>query len=303
MRAFLYLGLWGVALFAATPFRAQAAPEIPVELSQVGITEKLGERVDLGLQFKDEAGNLVPLRQVVDGRKPTVLFIVYYSCPNLCNFFLNGALETLKKLSLTPGRDFNILTVSMDPREGSELAAQKKENYLKAYGRDGAGAGWRFWVNETQLTQLPEDMHLAMPKNPERLKSVRALADQVGFRYRYEKTDGQFAHTAAMVVLTPEGIISRYLYGISFQPRDLRLSLVEASDGKVGNAMDRLLLFCYHYDPKSRKYALFATNLMRLASILTVVIVALGLGVLIARDRRRTLAARRDKSLSQSRDV
>ena len=271
---------------------AQAAPEIPLELQNVGVEEKLGASVDLTLQFRDETGQMVPLRTVINGHKPTLLFMVYYSCPSLCNFFLNGALEVMKKMSLSPGTDYNILTVSIDPRETPELAAKKRQSYLQALGRKGAEEGWRFWVNDQTVAKIPAQMQVSsVAKSNERLTSARALADQVGFRYRYDPKDDQYAHAAAMMVLTPEGKISRYLYGISFQPRDLRLALVEAGDSKIGNAIDRLLLFCYHYDPKSRTYAIFINNVMKAASALTVLLIGLWVAWLSRGERRKPTPA------------
>lgn len=276
----LLLALWAPG--------ALATPEIPLELKDVGVEEKLGSAVDLNLLFRDETGLTVPLRTVVNGHKPTLLFLVYYSCPSLCNFFLNGALEVMKKMSLSPGKDYNILTVSIDPRETPELAAKKRQSYLQALGRKGAEEGWRFWVNDQTMAKIPAEMQISsVAKAGERLTSARALADQVGFRYRYDPKDDQYAHAAAMMVLTPEGKISRYLYGISFQPRDLRLALVEAADSKIGNAIDRLLLFCYHYDPKSRTYAIFISNLMRAASAVTVLLIGLWVALLFRSERRK----------------
>ncbi len=277
-----------IAALGAAP--AMAAPEIPLELKDVGIVEKLGSSVDLNLKFRDEAGQLVSLRSVVDGRKPTLLFLVYYSCPSLCNFFLNGAMEVMKKVSLSPGNDYNILTVSIDPRETPELAAKKRQSYLQAFGRKGAEAGWRFWVGDVTSTKVPKNMQISSAaKVGETLTSVRALADQVGFRYRYDPKDDQYAHAAGMMVLTPDGKISRYLYGISFQPRDLRLALVEAADRRIGNAIDRLLLFCYHYDPKSRTYAIFISNFMRAASAATVLFIGLWIAILFRSERHRAV--------------
>ncbi len=247
---------------------AFAAEKIPPELENVGIEEHLGAQVDLNLNFKNELGQVVPLRSLVDGRKPVILNIVYFTCPNLCNFFLNGFVESLQKLQWGPGKEFQILTVSMDPRETAPLAIKKKESYLKFYGRAGAEKGWHFWTEAA-----PEIVNKGVARiSPDEQGNVKKLAEQVGFKYKFNKEENQFAHTAAMMILTPDGRVSRYLYGIEFKPTDLRLALVEASGNKIGNVMDRLLLFCYHYDPKTKKYALYANNLMRAAGALTTVI-------------------------------
>lgn len=297
MKNSLISGLF-ILLFSLT---AQAKPEVVPELKNIGIEEKLGAQLDLNLKFHDEEGQIVSLRNVVDGRKPTLIFLVYYNCPGLCNFFLNGAVEVLKKVPMTPGKEFNILTVTMDPREDSALAKAKRQSYFEVYGRKIDPSGWRFWANETIVETIPKEYELVKVEDPSKLKSVRALADQIGFRYRYDKKDDQFAHAATMVVLTPEGKISRYLPGISFQPRDLRLALAEAGGGKIGTVVDRLLLFCFHYDPNSRSYALFVTNLMRAGAALTVLMIALGIMIMSYRQKKiERNKEKQNKSISQN---
>lgn len=267
-----------ILLWALSPL-APAAEKIPMELQNVGITEHFGEQVDLNLQFRNEKGELVPLRSVVNGRKPVLLFLAYYGCPNLCNLFLNGATDGLKKLEWTAGKEFQIVTVSIDPREDAELARGKKNAHITAYGRE-ASAGWHFWINDKKAAADAHDVN------------VKKLAEQVGFNYRYDKDQDQYAHSAAMIVLTPEGKISRYLYGIEYQPKDLRLALVEAGGRKIGTLVDHLMLFCYSYDPKSRKYSLYATNLMRAGGGLTVFIVG---GILLGAYRRQKRGGGRDE--------
>jgi protein SCO1/2 len=295
---------YAIAILFAMPMFVVSTPAtslVPQELKDVGIQEKLGQQVDLNLKFRDESGATVALRDVVNGRKPTLLFLVYYSCPSLCNFFLNGSLDVLKQVKMTAGNEFNILTVSIDPREESDVASKKKQSYLDVYNRAGAAQGWRFWVNETTVKDVPKEMTTAeVPNEGAGLTSVRALAHQVGFRYRFDPTDEQFAHAAAMVVLTPEGRISRYLYGINFDPRDLRLAVVEAAGGKIGNIVDRLLLFCYHYDPKSRRYALFANNLMRVGAVVTVLLLGVWIAMMFSRNSDNAPVARRNVSDSKS---
>ncbi len=271
---------------------AAAAEKTPKELESIGIEEQFGAQVDLNLQFINEEGRVVALREVVNGRKPILLLPVYYRCPNLCNFFLNGMTDVLRKFPWTPGNEFQILTVSMDPREDGNLAGAKRESYLKSYRsakddvkanpREAASQGWHFWV-EGSLAQ--ETNREGIP--PNYVGNVKKLLDQVGFRYRYSQEEKQFAHTAAAVVLTPEGRVSRYLYGIQFEPKDLKLALVEASGNRIGTFVDHLLLFCFHYDPKTRKYSLYATNLMRLTGLLTMLMIAGTLLYLWRRDVSR----------------
>lgn len=251
-----------------------AAEPIPRELQNVGIEEKFGQSVDLNLRFKNEKGEEVPLRTVIDGKRPVLLLLAYYRCPNLCNLFLNGTLETLKKLDWTPGKNFQILTVSIDTEEEFPVAQKKKENYLKDYNRPDAGPYWHFWVNDRKIPS----------RDPLLPSNALTLSEQVGFKYRYDPDQQQYAHSSAMIVLTPEGKVSRYLYGVQFEPQDVRLALTEAGGRRIGSLVDHILLFCYHYDPQTKKYALYATNLMRAAGGLTVFILAL---VLIRVSRRR----------------
>lgn len=239
----------GVASALVTTAHAE---ETPRELQDVGIAEHLGAQLSLDTIFTNEAGDAVPLQRYFDGQRPVVLVLQYYECPMLCGMVMNGALTAfrdLEKFSL--GKEFQFVGVSIDPTETVTMAAEKKVNYLQAYDRAGADNGWHFLVGNEA--------------------NIATLARAVGFHYRYDAQADEFAHPAMAVVLTPEGRISRYLYGIDFRARDLRLALVEASAGKIGTVIDRLLLYCYHYDPQTRKYALFATRVMRAGASVTVV--------------------------------
>ena len=231
--------------------------EVPKELEGVGITEKLGESIDLNLEFYNEEGEKAPLKTYFDGKRPVLLTLVYYSCPNLCNFHLNGVTQTLKKMDWTLGDEFDMIAVSIDPKEKSSLAKKKKENYVQSYGRPSSKDGWHFLTGDEA--------------------QIQKLASQVGFGYKWDHATKQWVHQAAAYVLTPEGKISRYLYGIDFASKTLRLSLVEASDNKIGNIVDRIVLFCLHYDPIKGTYAFYAINFMRLAAALTVVILVFAL--------------------------
>jgi len=222
----------------------------PDLLRDVGIDQKLNSQVPLDLSFKDEQGNTVKLKDYFHG-KPVVLSLVYYECPMLCNQVLNGLTASLKMQDFDIGQDFDVLTVSFNPRDEPKLAAQKKETYLKWYNRDGAEKGWHF------LTGYP--------------KEIEALTKSVGFRYQYDSVTGQYAHASGIMILTPEGKVARYLYGIEYMPKDLRLGLVEASEGKIGSPVDQVLLFCYHYDPTTGKYTVATMNSIRAGAILTIV--------------------------------
>ncbi len=199
--------------------------------------------------------------------RPVALLLVYYGCPSLCGYFLNGATDSFKKLDWTPGEKYEIVTISFDPRETPELAKEKKANLMKVYGRgEVAASHWHFLTGDE--------------------KNIAAVTGQVGFKYRYEKETDQYAHVSAITVLTPEGHVSRYLYGIEFKIFDLKMALNEASKGKVGGLVDKLLLFCYHFDPVTKKYALYAMNVMRWGGAATVLAIGAFLWFGIRRGRR-----------------
>ena len=232
-----------------------AAEPIPPELEGVGITEHLGKTLSLDSVFIDEGDQEVPLSKYFTTGKPTILALIYYSCPNICHYLFDALVGALKEMSWSVGSEFQIIAISIHPPETRQLAQEKKDNYLKKYGRKGAEKDWRFLRGSKE--------------------NIQKIAQEVGFRYKYDPDQKQYAHPSVIYVLTPKGKISRYLYGIGFQPRDIKLALLEASEGKVGNIVDRLLMFCYHYDPKGRRYALVATNVMKAGGIVTVVLLAL----------------------------
>lgn len=266
--------LWGSALFfalsASAPARLHAA-DIPKELQDIGITEKLGESVSVSeLAFQDEDGKPVQLGDYFKKGHPVLLTVGYYGCATLCSFVMNGLLDSLKKIDWVPGKQFEVVSVTVDPNEGAALAKKKKTNYIAEYGKPEAAQGWHF------LTVLPN-----------REDQIKKLTDQVGFRYKYDEREKQYAHGAALFVLTPEGKISRYLYGIQYPEKDLRLALVEASNGKIGNVIDRILLFCYRYDPVTRKYSLYLTRVMQAGGAGTVFFFGAYLAVFWRRERSR----------------
>jgi protein SCO1/2 len=246
--------------------RVCAQTSLPPTLRDVGFDQRLNEQLPLNLVFKDEAGRSIQLGDYFDG-KPVILVLAYYRCPMLCTQVLNGLVRALLDIPFEVGKEFNVVTVSFDPRETPELAAAKKKTYLERYGRPGAEDGWHF------LTGEPD--------------SIRRLTEAVGFRYRYDARNDQFAHASGIMILTPTGKISRYFYDITYSPRDLRLGLVEASENKIGSPGDHILLFCFHYDPAEGKYGPVIMNFVRLGGVLTLLALGTFVTVLWRQERRR----------------
>lgn len=238
----------------------------PPLLREVGIDQKLGDQVPLDLEFRDEQGRTVKLGQYF-GEKPVVLALVYYECPMLCTQVLNGLTSALKVLKFDAGNEFEIVTVSFDARETPAMAAAKKENYLARYERPQSAAGWHFLTGEQS--------------------SIDALTKSVGFRYAWDERGNQFAHASAIMVLTPQGRLAQYFYGIEYSPKDLRLGLVEASQNKIGNFVDKVLLYCYHYDPATGKYGVMIMRVLRLSAVATMLALGIFMAVMFRRDRRQ----------------
>jgi protein SCO1/2 len=246
---------------------ARSEPPVPPTVYQrVGVDQKLDAQLPLDLVFKDETGATVTLDHYFHHDKPVVLALVYYKCPMLCTMTLNGMVKSFKPLKLDIGKDFDVLTISFDPTETPQLAAAKKATYLKSYNRPGAETGWHFLTGDTT--------------------SIEKLTQSVGFRYTYDEPTKQFAHASAIMVLTPQGKISRYFYGLEYSSRDLRLGLVEASQNKIGTVADAITLLCFHYDPTTAKYGLAIMTLLRSAGILTLIIIASYIVTRIRRERR-----------------
>jgi protein SCO1/2 len=266
-------------LYSSRPYEARAPSGLPKALNDVGIDQKLNEQVPLDLVFKDVSGEYVNLRNYF-GKKPVVLSLVYYQCPMLCNQMLNGMVTAFKVMAFQPGQEFEVVTVSFDPRETPSLAAAKKNtyvNYLPEARRASAGAGWHFLTGDEA--------------------SIKSLTDAVGFRYHFDEATNQFAHGSAIYVTTPQGKLARYFYGIEYAPRDLRLGLIEAADNKIGSPVDQLLLYCYHYDPATGKYGARVMNLMRVGGVATLVALVGMLLMLRRRGARVNLQAGDDQSL------
>ncbi len=225
----------------------------PRPLEGVGIEQHLDGQVPLDLAFRDESGRTVRLADLVRG-KAIVLNLVYYKCPMLCTLVVNGLLSSFRALSFEVGREFDVITVSIDPRETAELAAAKRQSVLREYGRAGAELGWHFLTGDGE--------------------AVRRLTDAVGFHYAYDPETDTFAHASGVMVLTPRGRLSRYFYGVEYAPRDMRLALVEASENRIGSVADQVLLFCYHYDPRTGRYSAATLDLVRAGGVLTVLSIA-----------------------------
>lgn len=232
-------------------FFPPTAPEgaVPApDLQDVGFDQRLNQPLPLGLTFTDETGTPVKLGDYFTDR-PVILVLAYYRCPMLCTLVLNGLTEAMNTMPLTLSKDYRVVTVSFDPRETWQLAAAKRKNYLARYGRPGGGEGWHFLTGKAE--------------------SIAPLTKAAGFRYVYDAEKDQYLHASGIVVATPSGKISRYLYGIGFPSRDLRLALVEASENKIGSPVDQVLLYCFHYDPAAGKYTATVMNFVRAGGVLT----------------------------------
>lgn len=250
-------------LYSPRPELGPTGSGLPQPLREVKIEQRLNEQVPLDLRFRDEAGREVALGEYFNKEKPVVLSLVFYKCPMLCDQILTGLLGGLRSISFDVGKEFEVVTVSFDPRETPELAAEKKQNFVQRYNRPGAGDGWHFLTGDQE--------------------SITRLTEAVGFHYSYDAKTDQFAHAAGIMVLTPEGRLSRYFYGIEYFPKDLRFGLIEASDNKIGSLADQLLLYCYHYDPATGRYGPVVMRIMRVGGIVTL----LGIGALVLAMRRR----------------
>jgi protein SCO1 len=243
----------------------------PGILSKIAIDQRIGYQVPADIPFVDEAGRQVTFGDYL-GKRPVVLALVYYECPMLCTQVLNGLVSALGVLNFEAGREFDVVAVSFNPKEGPGLAAQKKASYVERYGRPQAAGGWHF------LTGSQE--------------SITRLTEAVGFRYEYDPKIGQFAHGAAIEVLTTKGTIAKYFYGIEYSPRDLRLGLIEAADERIGSVVDDVLLFCYHYDPATGKYGATVLGFVRAGGVATVLAFAVFLTVSLRREAALAVAVK-----------
>lgn len=247
----------------------QAAPNVtPPELVGVDIVEHLGSELPRQARFRDAEGKAVKLGDYFDGKRPTLLVFAYHTCPMLCSLVLDATVRTLNDVAWTVGRDFDVVSISIDPKDTPETATRKRAQVVASYRRaSGSVTGWHFLVGE-------EDQ-------------IRQVTEAIGFHYNYDARQKQYAHPAAIYLLTPEGKIARYLYGIEYPSNDVRLGLLEASEGRSISTAERVLLYCYHYDPQGKHYSLVAMNVMRLGGAVTLVAIAAFLAIMWARERRR----------------
>jgi len=255
-----------VAALAATAAPAGAQEQRPSVLREIGFDQRLGESVPLEIAFRDEQGRTVRLGDFF-GRRPVVLSLNYYGCPMLCTVSLNGLASALNVLTYSAGREFEVVTVSFDPKETSDLAARKKTTYLERYKRPGAAEGWHFLTGDAS--------------------SIDRLVRAVGFKYAWDADTKQFAHPAGIVVLTPQGTISRYLFGIEYAPKDLRFAVIESSEGRIGTPVDQLVLACYQYDPMTGRYGAAIMRIVRTAGALTVLALGFFVILMLRRDSAR----------------
>jgi len=267
-KAFLTLFLTLTPLWVSPLF---AHDDRPIALRSVDLEQKLGAQVPLDMKFRDEAGKTVSLKEYF-GRRPVILSLVYYSCQDLCPLVLDGLVRSVRPLSFNIGDQFDVITLSFDSRDTPALAAAKKNDAVKQYSRPRAGDGWHFLTGDEE--------------------SIRRLTEAVGFRYNYESERDRFGHATGILLLTPNGKIARYFYGIEFSPRDLRLGLIEASANQIASPVDQLLLFCYHYDPSTGKYSLLVTNIVRIGGVVTVIALAAFITIMLSRERGRKLQPR-----------
>jgi protein SCO1/2 len=254
-----------LALALAAPLVAQPSTTPPRTPGRVAVDQRLDQQVPLNLQFRDEGGRIVHLRDYFRG-KPVILNLVYYRCPMLCSIVTDGLTNSLTELKFNIGKEFDVLTVSFDPRDTPVQAAERRAKFVKRYGRPGAAGGWHFLTGSEP--------------------AIRALTDSVGFYYAYDSKIDQYAHGATLIILTPAGRISRYFYGFEYKPRDIRLGLVEASAGRIGSLTDAVLLMCYHYDPATGKYSRVAMNFVRAGGVATMLSLGGFIFLMIRRERR-----------------
>ena len=256
----------GAPLWASEGEATDAGPRLPAALDEVKLEQRVGSPLPLDAHFVDEAGQTVALEQYFH-EKPVLLALVYYECPMLCQLTLNGIATSLKPVNFNVGEDFEVVVLSIDAGETPEMAAVAKKVAVHRYGREETAAGWHFLTGEKD--------------------QIQRVADAVGFHFRYDPETDQYAHSAGIILVTPEGQTSRYFFGIEYAPRDVRLGLVEASENKIGSAIDQVLLFCLHYDPATGKYSAAVLNLTRVAGVLTALALALFVVLMLRREKSK----------------
>tara|TARA_R100001143_G_scaffold63545_1_gene71602 strand:- start:5926 stop:6759 length:834 start_codon:yes stop_codon:yes gene_type:complete len=237
----------------------------PTILEEIGVDEKLGDSIPMDLKFVNSEGQIILLSDLIEEGKPILLNPLYYECPTLCGLVLDAVYNVVNELAWSPGTDYTIISFSIDPEETPEIAANSKDKYLSQLGRAGSHEGWHFLTGEEE--------------------AIKKLTDSIGFRYKYDEQTGEYLHLASIMMISPKGIITRYLYGATFSEFDLRNALYEAADGTIGSAMDKIVLYCFTYDPSSQSYVPVAMNIMKLGGLATVIILGIFLGVFWRRER------------------
>jgi protein SCO1/2 len=265
----LLVSMQAWAQYGLAPEQTGAKNQRPTVLQQVGIDQKIGAQVPLDLHFRDEQGRDVTLGSYFD-KRPVILALVYYDCPMLCSEVLQGAVGALRALQFSAGKDFDFVAVSFDPRETPEIAAEKRKVYVGRYHRDGGEQGFHFLTGKDA--------------------EIKALTEKVGFRYVWDDHSKQFAHGSGLILVTPEGKVAQYYYGIEYSPNDMRLGIIEASKGKLGNVVDAVLLYCYHYDPVTGKYGARIVNAMRIGAAMTMLLLGTFIVVSLRAERRKPAA-------------
>lgn len=259
--------LWAGTLLAASSVQAQPSGQTPGRLQGVGVEERLGELLPRDIPFRDADGRAVVLGDYLDGERPVLLNLVYHNCPMLCNLVLDGLYQTLRGMEWVPGSEFDVVTVSFAADETPAMARRQKDKYIEALGKPAAAAGWHFLTGSQA--------------------AIDRLTGAIGFEYRWDDYQQQYAHPAMLLFVSGEGMISRYLYGLEYAPRDVRTALVEASNGKVGSALDRVILYCFQYDADANSYVPVALNMMKLGGMLTLLVLGLVLFIFWRRERLR----------------
>ena len=267
IKQIIYCGLIGLFCLKIIPAGAQVVQKDAPELKKINVIEHLGDTIPMDLAFTNSKGQSIMLSDLFRPGKPVLLTLAYYECPMLCTFVLNGLSKGLSELNFIPGTDFQMITISIDPKETWNLAATKQKNQQAAVGKKFPEDGWQFLVGTQE--------------------NIHRLADAVGFVYYYDRARDEYAHPAVSFVLSDKGMITRYLYGIEHTGNDLRLALLEASKGEIGDTIDKIVLYCYHYDPDAGGYVLFAGNVMRLGGVITMLFLGVALGLLWRREKRK----------------
>ena len=266
---------WMVSVFFIfSNANAQLNQGAPAILEEIGVDEKLGEKIPLDLRFANSEGDSVSIGELMKDGKPVLLNPLYYECPVLCNLVLEAVYKVVNELAWLPGTDYTIISFSIDPEETPAMAASTRDQYLSSLNRPGAEQGWHFLTGQKE--------------------SISKLTDAVGFRYKYDERTGEYLHLASIMMISPDGTITRYLYGAAFREFDLRNALNEAADGTIGSTLERVMFYCFTYDPSSQSYVPVAMNIMKLGGLATVIFLGIFLSVFWRRERSSSQSPKLD---------